>query len=212
VRVLPDAPALFRAAADEVIAAAQDAIARRGRFTIALSGGHTPRGLYTTLAAGGDGGSRIAWDHVHLFWGDERHVPPDHPDSNYRMAREALLDRVAVPPANVHRIPAEDPAAARAAARYEEELRRFSGTAALADTTRLVVAAHVPALGTDRITLTLPVLNHAACALFLVSGPEKAAVVHKVLEEPGATPLPAQRIRPAGRLVWLLDAAAAATR
>jgi 6-phosphogluconolactonase len=240
VLVLPDAPALFRAAADEVIAAAQDAIARRGRFTIALSGGHTPRGLYTTLAAGGDGGSRIAWDHVHLFWGDERHVPPDHPDSNYRMAREALLDRVAVPPANVHRIPAEDPDAARAAARYEEELRRFfeldgtsvprfdlvllglgrdghtaslfPGTAALADTTRLVVAAHVPALGTDRITLTLPVLNHAACALFLVSGPEKAAVVHKVLEEPGATPLPAQRIRPAGRLVWLLDAAAAATR
>lgn len=238
--MLPDAPALFRAAAEEVSVAAQEAIAQQGRFTIALSGGHTPRGLYSLLATD-KGRPPIVWRQVHVFWGDERHVPPDHPDSNYRMARETLLDHVALPQANVHRIPAEEPDADRAAARYEEELRRFfrldgaslprfdlvllglgaeghtaslfPGTAALDETARLVVAAHVPALGTDRITLTLPVLNHAACVLFLVAGSEKAAAVHTVLEQPGGTPLPAQRVRPAGRLIWLLDAAAAtATR
>lgn len=239
--MLPDPQAVFRTAAEEVSAAALAAVAQRDRFVMALSGGHTPRGLYTLLAGDAAFRAAIPWDRTHVFWGDERHVPPDHPDSNYRMAREALLDRVPLPGANVHRVRAEDGDAGRAAARYERELRGFfglegaqrpqfdfvllglgpdghtaslfPGTSALEETTRLVVATHVPALGTDRITLTLPVLNHAACVTFLVVGADKAPVVHAVLEgKPRDVLLPAQRVRPAGRLLWLLDSAAAGTR
>jgi 6-phosphogluconolactonase len=174
-----------------------------------------------------------------VYWGDERHVPPEHPDSNYRMAREALLDHVPLPGANVHRVPAEEPDARRAAERYERDLRAgfalaattlprfdlvllglgadghtaslFPGAEALDETLRLAVATRGPAPPIERITLTLPVLNHAACVAFLVSGADKAAVVRAVLAEPRSPLLPAQRVRPAGRLVWLLDAAAAPT-
>jgi 6-phosphogluconolactonase len=240
VRVLPDPPAMFRTAAAELSAAARAAVAQQGRFSLALPGGHTPRGLYALLAGDEAFRTAIPWARTHVFWGDERHVPPEDPDSNYRMAREVLLDRVPLPAANVHRVFAEERDAGRAAARYEQELRGFfglegaalprfdfvllglgpdghtaslfPGTSALQEATRLVVATHVPALGTDRITLTLPVLNQAACVTFLVSGAEKAPVVRAVLEQRRGTPLPAQRVRPTGRLLWLLDAAAAGTR
>ena len=114
---------LFQAAAEEVIRAATSAIAQRGRFTIALSGGSTPRNLYTLIAA--NASASLPWDQMFFFWGDERHVPPDDPESNYRMAKETLLSKVPIPPANIFRIPAENPDAAAAADAYEQTLRKF---------------------------------------------------------------------------------------
>jgi 6-phosphogluconolactonase len=238
VRVLPDAAALFHAAAAELSAAAAVAVARANRFTLALSGGRTPRGLYELLAKDAAYRDTLPWDRTHVFWGDERHVPPDHRDSNYRLARETLLDQVPLPAANIHRVPAEDPEAERVADRYERELRAFftldadgiprfdvvllglgtdghtaslfPGADALAETRRLAVATRGPVPPVERVTLTLPVLNHAACVVFLVSGADKAGIVRAVLEDSRDPPLPAQRVRPVGRLVWLLDAAAGA--
>lgn len=240
IRVSDDIAALARAAAEEVLRAALDAVAARGRFTIALSGGSTPQALYRLLASPDDPfRARMPWSAIHFFWGDERHVPPDHPESNYRMVREAMLDRVPVPPGNSHRIRAEEKDAARAAAEHEAELRSFfalregewprfdlvlmglgpeghtaslfPGSPAITENVRLVVAPWVEPLHTFRITMTPPVFNHAAELLFLVSGEEKAQAVHAVLEgerDPGL--VPAQVVRPVeGRLVWMLDRAAA---
>jgi len=122
IRVLASADQLFRAAADEFVSQATDAVSRRGRFTVALSGGSTPRRLYQLLAE--SYAHSIPWGQVFLFWGDERHVPPDHPDSNYRMASEAMLSKVPVPMENVFRIHAEENAT-RAAADYEQTLKNF---------------------------------------------------------------------------------------
>jgi 6-phosphogluconolactonase len=119
-RVLADADALARAAAAEFAARAARVIAAGRPFTVALAGGSTPRRLYTRLA-----GEDLPWGEIHLFFGDERHVPPNHPDSNYRMVRESILDRIAIPEGNVHRIPAEEPDAGRVADEYERELRGF---------------------------------------------------------------------------------------
>jgi 6-phosphogluconolactonase len=237
VRVTGDLAALARAAAEEFVRIAEEAIRARGRFTVALSGGSTPRGLHRQLAAGDR--DRIDWRAVHVFWGDERHVPPDHSESNFRMARETLLDAVPVPPENVHRILAENPDAALAAADYEATLREafglargelprfdllvmgigedghtaslFPGSDALRERERLVVAPWVEKLGTFRITLTPPVLNHGANVLFLVSGEEKAEAVQTALEgERDPERCPAQIVRPqSGSLLWLLDRAAA---
>ena len=237
VRVVADAGALAAEAAREVAAALGDAVRSRGRGAIALSGGSTPRRLYALLADE-PWRSRLAWDRLAFFFGDERHVPPDDPQSNYRMAREELFDRVPVPPANVHRVAAEDPDVARAALRYEEEIRRdfglapgelprfdvvllglgpdghtaslFPETAALAETRRIAVANRVEKLGAWRITLTYPVFDAAGLVLFLVAGEDKAETLCAVLEGPPAPGLPARRIRPAaGRLLWLVDRAAA---
>jgi 6-phosphogluconolactonase len=180
-------------------------------FTLALAGGSTPRSLYQLLAdAAGPYRARLPWERFHFFWGDERHVPPDHPDSNYRMAREAMLDRVPVAPTNVHRIAAELADARQAAAAYEQELRGFfglppkrawprfdylllglgeeghtaslfPGSPALDERERLVAAPWVEAHQTFRITLTPPALNHAARVVFLVSGAQKAAALREVL-------------------------------
>jgi 6-phosphogluconolactonase len=238
-RVFPDAAALMRAGAAEFLRAAEAAVAARGRFTVALAGGSTPRGLYALLAAeAASTGRKIPWRLIHFFFGDERAVLPDHPESNFRMAYEALLSHVKVPRANVHRIAAELPAWSAAEA-YEATLRRFfklernqrprfdlvllgmgndghtaslfPGTDALLERRRLVTVCHVPRPGVDRVTLTLPVLNHAREVVFLVSGADKAARVREVLcEPPAGEPLPAQRVRPSlGRLLWLLDEAAA---
>jgi 6-phosphogluconolactonase len=228
---------LFEAAAEEVIRAAGEAIAERGRFTIALSGGSTPKSLYTLIA--GTAAASLAWDRMYFFWGDERPVPPDHPDSNYRMAKETLLSKVPVPQANIFRIPAENPDPSAAAEEYEKTLRKFFAlapeefprfdmillgmgpdghtaslfpeTAALAETSRLVVANRVEKLNTSRITLTLPVLNAARAVLFLVSGTDKASVLHEVLEgdAPGAK-YPSRLVQPTdGNLMWFVDRAAA---
>jgi 6-phosphogluconolactonase len=228
---------LFQAAAEEVLRAATHAVAERGRFTIALSGGSTPRNMYTLIAA--NAATTLPWDRMFFFFGDERHVPPDDPDSNYRMANESLLAKVPVPPANVFRIPAENPDADAAAEIYEQTLRKFFGlapgefprfdlillgigpdghtaslfpeTAALQEKTRLVVANWVEKLNTSRITLTLPVLNHARCVAFLVSGIDKAAALHEVLEgkAPGEK-YPSKLVQPSeGKLIWFVDRAAA---
>jgi 6-phosphogluconolactonase len=228
---------LFQAAAEEVIRAATEAVAQCGRFTIALSGGSTPKSLYTLIAANASAG--LPWDRMFFFWGDERHVPPDDADSNYRMANEALLSKVAIPPANIFRIPAENPDAAAAADAYEQTLRKFFAvapgefpsfdlillgigpdghtaslfpdTAALQEKSRLVVANWVDKLKASRITFTLPVLNAARAVAFLVSGIDKAAVLHEVLEgDVAGEKYPSRLVRPsAGKLIWFVDRAAA---
>jgi 6-phosphogluconolactonase len=237
--VLPDRTALAAEAARLVVARAAAALAEKDSFTFVLAGGTTPRDLYRTLADPAEGfRAELPWQRIHLFWGDERHVPPDHPESNFRMAREALLDHVPIPRENVHRIPAEEPDAARAAARYEAELRDFfagadlprcdlvllglgadghtaslfPGSPALAERARWVAAPWVDALAASRITLTPPVINRAACVLFLVAGADKAPAVRAVLE--GDAPpavVPARIVRPAGGLLlWRIDRDASA--
>jgi len=228
---------LFQAAAEEVIRTATDAVKARGRFTIALSGGSTPRNLYTLIAA--NASASLPWDQMFFFWGDERHVPPNDPDSNFLMAKESLLSKVAVPPANIFPIPTENPDASAAAEAYEQTLRKFFAvapgefprfdhillgmgpdghtaslfpeTAALQEKSRLVVANWVEKLKASRITLTLPVLNAAHSVAFLVSGTDKAAALHEVLEgNAAAEKYPSKLVRPTdGRLIWFVDRAAA---
>jgi 6-phosphogluconolactonase len=230
LEVLPSAAALAEAAAGHFVAAAGDAIDSHGQFVVALSGGSTPRDTYRRL--GTDAlVSGVMWSRVQVLWGDERCVPPDHAESNYRMARETLLERVPVPAANVHRIHGEDDPATAAAA-YEATLRAlaridlvllglgddghtaslFPGSAAIQEQTRWVMAAHAPAASMWRVTLTPAVINAAAEVLFLVSGGAKAGILRRVLEGPRRPQeLPAQAIVPSnGRVRWCVDAAAAA--
>jgi len=238
IEVLATAADLFHAAAEEFVRAARTAIGAQGRFTVALSGGSTPKALYSLLASNY---ADFVWNRVFLFFGDERHVPPTDPESNYRMVEESLLAKIkpAIPPENVFRVPAENPDAATAAADYEAQLRRFfelrSGelprfdlillglgpdghtaslfpdSAALDEQSRLVVANWVAKFNTHRITFTFPVLNRAAEVMFLVSGADKAEMLHQVLEVKNAPPLPSQRVEPSdGKLLWMLDEAAAA--
>ncbi len=235
VRVFDDITELTRAAADEISLHIGRTLRESDRFTSALSGGSTPRDLYHLLA-GDPYRESLPWHAIHFFWGDERHVPPDHPESNFRMAREAMLDAVSVPPENIHRIVAEEPDAERAALRYEAELRAFfalapgdwprfdlvllglgkdghtaslfPGSAAVHERERLVVAPWVEAQKSSRITLTPPALSHARRALFLVSGGEKAAALRAVLEGERQPDLyPAQVVE--GNRLWMVDRAAA---
>ena len=236
LRVFPDGAELARAAAEEFARRADEAIHARGRFSVALSGGSTPRRLFALLAdPAAPFRDRIDWRAVHLFWGDERHVPPDHPESNFRMAREALLDRVEIPTANVHRMRGEEPDAARAAALYEDELRSFfgetpcfdlvllglgadahtaslfPGTAAVREHERWVAAPWIEKLGTFRITLTPAVFDRVAAVIFLVQGEEKAGALRAVLSgNRDADCFPAQAVRPQdGEILWLVDRTAA---
>ncbi len=227
--------ALAEAAAVYVTHLAHAAISEHGGFSLALSGGSTPRALHTRLAHE-PWRDAVDWGRVHVFWGDERCVPPDHPDSNYRMARETLLDHVPILPAQVHRLRGELPPD-QAAAAYEAELRGlfpsapwpafdlvllgmgddghtaslFPDTAALAETERWAVANHVEKLDAWRLTLTAPAINHAAHVAFLVAGAAKAERLREVLRGPyQPTVLPSQLIRPAsGQLDWFVDLAAA---
>ena len=230
VSVLPSAAALADAAAARFVAAAGEAIASHGQFIVALSGGSTPRDTYLRLGTE-DLVSKVMWSRVQILWSDERCVPPQNVESNYRMAREALLDRVPVPAANVHRIHGEDDPATAAAA-YGATLRAlaridlvllglgedghtaslFPGGAAVHERTRWVMAARATAASMWRITLTPAVINAAAEVLFLVSGGAKAGILRRVLEGPRRPQeLPAQSIAPSnGRVRWYVDAAAAA--
>jgi 6-phosphogluconolactonase len=237
LRVLPGPADVAAEAAAEVAARAAEAVAARGAFTLALSGGSTPRALYALLADPARAfAARMPWGSTQILFGDERHVPPGHADSNFRMAREALLARVPVPAENVHRIRGELPDAAEAAAEYASELRAvlggvpeidlvllglgedghtaslFPGSPALDERERWVAAPWVERLGAFRITLTLPVLERAREVLFLVAGAAKAAALQSALQgSRGAEPVPAARVRPRdGRLLWLADSAAAA--
>jgi 6-phosphogluconolactonase len=236
IRIFDDPPSLFRGAADEFASQAIEAVRAHGRFTVALSGGSTPKSLYSLLATN----ASLPWDKIYFFFGDERHVPPDNPESNYRMARESLLSKVPIPPQNIFRVPAENPDANKAAEAYEQTLRKFfdspakgfphfdmillglgpdghtaslfPGIPALQEKSRWVVADWVEKFKTHRITLTLPVLNNAAVVMFLVSGQDKAATLQEVLEgkQPGEL-FPSKLVKPSnGELIWMVDRAAAA--
>jgi 6-phosphogluconolactonase len=239
IRTYPDAHSLAHAAGEHFMAVAAAAIAARGQFSVALSGGSTPRLLFERLATE-ELTSQLPWSSVHVFWGDERCVPPDHPDSNYAMARVTLLDRVPIPPPNVHRIRGEmEPP--EAAAEYEKTLRLFfvpgqepeirtfdlallgvgtdGHTASLFPDSELLeeqsrwVAAHFADQARGwRITLTPLAINASRHVTFLVAGAGKATILRQVLSgslQPGS--LPAQIIAPkSGDLLWLLDSAAAA--
>lgn len=227
VRVADDAQAVAEEAVGEILAVLVRATAERP-VGVVLSGGRTPLRAYEHLLGHAAG---LSWDHVHLFWGDERCVPPDHPDSNYRHARSALLDAAPVPPANVHRIRGEDPPDAAAAA-YETEVRAFfaargdptpsfdlillgmgadghtaslfPGGPELDVTDRFAVASRAPVEPHDRVTLTLPVLSAARHVVFLVTGAEKRDALDRVLA--GDRSLPAARVDT--DVLWLVDRAA----
>jgi 6-phosphogluconolactonase len=235
LKIVADGAALAREAAAEFSRCAKAAIAQRGSFRVALSGGNTPRAVYALLAE--EQKNSLPWEKIFFFFGDERHVPPAHPDSNYRMANESLFSRVPVPQKNVFRMQTEL-AADVAAQKYEDTLSNFfqlqagswpvfdliflglgddghtaslfPGTAALNENTRLVVANPVEKLKTDRITFTFPVLNHAREVLFLVSGAGKAPVLREVLRPSNGAKYPSQMVHPEeGRLLWIADRDAA---
>jgi len=226
LRILATPKDLARAAAEHFVA--------RSPRTVALSGGSTPKLLFELLADPNEPfRDQIAWPNIHFFWSDERHVPPDHPDSNYRMANEAMLSHVPVTQNNIHRVRSENPSAAKAASEYEQILIKttqpslpqldlillglgpdghtasiFPGSEVLHETKRLVAAPWVEKFQTYRITMTLPLLNNGASVVFLVSGAEKAQIVKEVLEDPGK--YPAQAVKPThGELLWMLDKDAA---
>jgi 6-phosphogluconolactonase len=233
IRTHPDAASLARAAAEHFVTLAAEAIAARGRFAVALAGGSTPRATYALLATE-EFAARVDWSRVHVFWGDERCVPPDHPDSNYCMVREALLDKIPIPTENVHRIRGEL-SPDQAAVAYHEKLEAvlgangrfdlillgmgadghtaslFPGTAALHEQARWVVAHYVDKLSMWRVTFTPAAINAAAHVTFIVSGAGKAEQLREVLAGPYQPDvLPAQIVRPTdGHLLWLVDEAAA---
>ena len=235
IEILPTPADLFQSAAEEFVRIGNAAIAARGRFTVALSGGSTPKSLYSLLAADY---SDFAWGNTFLFFGDERHVPPIDPDSNYRMVNESLLKKVLIPAENVFRVQAENPDAAAVAADYSAQIAKFfalkrsefprfdliflgmgpdghtaslfPGSEGLKEKSKLVIANWVEKFKTFRISLTFPVLNRAAEVIFLTSGPDKADMVKQVLEGDNNPPFPAQQVQPEnGELIWMLDQAAA---
>lgn len=242
VLVYSDQESLSRAVAESLTTLALATIDERGRFALALSGGSTPCILYQLLA--GEYRDQIPWPEVHLFWGDERCVPPEHRDSNFGMARQTLIAKVPVPPENIHRIPVEIKPYERAAKAYEQVLREFfgppvteglapsfdlvllgvgedghtaslfSGSPVLQEQERWVAAVQAPPTVSPawRVTLTLPIINRAARAFFLISGEEKRAVVTSILgdHEAASQHYPAAMVRPKTEVIWFLDQAAAA--
>jgi 6-phosphogluconolactonase len=235
VRVFADVSDLACRVAEAAAAVMTTAVRAAGRCSLALSGGTTPRSLYARWASAFT--DRIPWSDVHVFWGDERFVPADDPRSNYRMAKETLLDRVPCPAGNVHAMPTSLATPEIAAAAYEATLRRhftddrprfdllllglgpdghtasvFPRSPALDETARWVVPVTVPADPPSRLTLTLPALNAAVHTYVLVAGPDKAAAVARVLSGTAdVQACPAAGLLPSGDgLVWWLDREAAA--
>ena len=222
------------AAAELFVAKSNAAVADKGFFSVALSGGSTPKLLYELLVDPNEAfREKIPWPSIRFFWSDERHVPPDHPDSNYRMANEAMLSHVPVSPDNVHRVMTENPNAEEVAKAYEQTILKFvpgspprfdlillglgndghtasifPGSEVLDGTKRLVAAPWVEKLKAFRITMTLPLINNAASVVFLITGTQKAQIVKAILQ--GSTAYPAQEVRPInGKLIWMLDREAA---
>jgi 6-phosphogluconolactonase len=238
LQIVADAAAVCRAAADIYLRTAGNAVTERGRFTVALSGGSTPKSLYSLLAT--ELSSRVPWKQSYFFFGDERHVPPDDADSNYRMAQEAMLSKAPISPEQVFRIKGELSDSNQAAADYESVLRDFfhpapgqfprfdlvmlgmgpdghtaslfPGTKALHENHRMVTSNWVGKFYTHRITMTAPVLNNAEVVLFMAHGQDKAQALKAVLEGPyEPEQLPSQLVHvPHGTLLWLVDEAAAA--
>lgn len=235
VRVFDDPEAVARAAASRFAEIAFEAVSERGAFSVALAGGSTPRRIYDLLA-GEEWRVRVEWEKAHIFFGDERAVPADHADSNYRMANEAMLSRLPIPKTNVHRIEGRGDASANASL-YEDEMRAYFGdcewprfdlvmlgmgddghtaslfphTVALEERKVWAAANYVEKLNAWRITLTAPAINAARHVLFTVTGAGKAARLREVLKgERDPSRLPSQLIRPRdGALEWYLDRAAA---
>jgi 6-phosphogluconolactonase len=230
VVILDSADELAETAARAIVACAGEAVSTKNSFSIALSGGSTPKRLYELLAnPRREFRSQMPWDRTLFFWSDERNVPPDHPDSNYRMTNEAMLAHVPVPSSNIHRFLTELGDAAAVATDYETQLKKsfhdslprfdlvllglgtdghtaslFPGTTALDETKRWVVANWVEKFNSYRFTMTLPVLNNASNVMFLVSGEDKAPILKDVLSD-GPPQFPAQLINPThGNLKWLI--------
>ncbi len=228
VEVLTDHKALIARALELILSKIETAIEQKGQFTIALSGGNTPKPLYEAIA-----NKKLPWEKIHVFWGDERYVPPDHPESNQLMARHAWLDRVDIPAANIHSMPTSDTEPAVAAAQYEQHLQEFfhslpgefpsldvillgmgddAHTASLFPHTEVLkVRDHLIGVGNKdgnpRLTFTYPLINAASCVMFVVAGANKRQALDQVFA-PVADDLtyPSRLIQPQGELWWLLDA------
>lgn len=234
LRVADSIDELNLTAAESLTRRAHMAVEARGGCVIALSGGSTPRSLYSLLAQP-PYAARLAWRKLYFFWGDERCVPPDHADSNYHMARESLLAHVPIPSSNIFRVATEAGAPDAVARSYEATLRSFFGSPAgavpefdlillgmgpdghtasifpdspaLAETGRLVAPAYAEHLKSHRVTFTLPLINQARCVMFLVAGADKAAALAAVLA--GDLSYPAARVKPSqGDLCWLVGRSA----
>jgi 6-phosphogluconolactonase len=235
IHILPDAAAIAKRAAQEILQAATSAVAERGSFTLVLAGGSTPKALYQLLVNDAALRTQLPWDKMVLLFGDERHVPPDHPDSNFHMATESMISKAPLKPEQVLRIKGEYQDTEKAAQEYEQTLRErfklrdsqfprfdmillgmgndghtlslFPGTKALHQDRRLVVRNWIGKLYTERITMTAPVANNAAQVIFMVTGADKALALKAVLEGPyEPEQLPSQLIQPRnGKLQWLVD-------
>ncbi len=230
IEVLPDVKALAQRSLDLVRDKIQASIAQRGFCTLVLAGGSTPKSLYEALAF-----LDLPWDKIHVFWGDERYVPANHPDSNQQMARRAWLDLVDMPGVNIHPMPTSSPDPAQAAQAYEQQLIEFfqvsagefptfdiillgmgddGHTASLfPHTDALQVRTHLITVGNKdaqpRLTFTFELINHARCVIFMVSGANKRSALTQVLAAKGdELTYPARLIQPQGELWWLLDEAA----
>jgi 6-phosphogluconolactonase len=230
VEVLPDKTALLARSLEVVLAKMQAAIQEQGRCTIALAGGGTPKPLYEAIAS-----QDLPWEKIHVFWGDERYVPPDHPDSNQGMARSAWLEKVDIPSANIHPMPTDGATPAADAQKHEVELRDFFGTPegefpkldvillGIGDDAHTAsLFPHTEALqvqdqlvtvgnkdGQPRITFTAPLINHAHCVIFLVAGASKRPALAQIFApDADALTYPARLIQPQGELWWLLDESA----
>ncbi len=230
VEVLPDKGSLLKRSLEVLLSKMQAAIQEHGQCAIALAGGGTPKPLYEALST-----QDLPWDKVHVFWGDERYVPADHPDSNQGMARSAWLDKVDIPAANIHPMPTDGATPAADAEKHEAQLSEFFGTAvgefpqfdvillgigddahtaslfphtdALQVKDRLVTVGNKD--GQPRITFTAPLINHAHCVMFLVAGASKRPALAQIFApDADALTYPARLIQPQGELWWLLDESA----
>jgi 6-phosphogluconolactonase len=238
VRLFANGMEIARRAADDVVRIAREAAVSRGVFSIALSGGSTPKVLYALLAEHPSLRNSLPWDKMKVFFGDERHVGPGHADSNFQMASDAMLSKAPLQPEQIFRIKGEYPDTVQAAAEYEATIRHefglkggefprfdlvllgmgseghtlslFPGTKALHETQRIVTRNWVGKLYTERVTLTAPAANNAANIIFMVAGADKACALKAALEGPyEPEQLPAQMIQPSnGTLSWLVDQAA----
>ena len=232
VEILPDKPTLIQRSLKLVLTKLKPAIAARGKFTIALAGGSTPKPLYEEL-----GNQSLPWKQIQVFWGDERYVAADHADSNQKMARQAWLDRVDFPAANIYPMPTEANNPELDAQKHERELRQcfqvsegefpifdlillgmgddghtaslFPHTEALQVQDRLVTVGNKE--GQPRLTFTAPLINHARCVIFIVAGANKRPALKQVFApQADAQTYPARLIQPQGELWWLLDSSAGA--
>ncbi len=229
-KVLADVPSLIEAAAEQFVASARAAIAKRGVFHVALAGGSTPKGLYQKLATT-PYIEKIDWTRVHLFFGDERCVLPTHPDSNYKMAREAMIDQLPIPAENVHRMRTEDGVAPDVAIAYCHKMRKvlgeapldlvllglgpdghiaslFPGTPAIDVTDKKTTSVYVEKFDSWRVTMTYPVINAARQVIVFIAGEAKADIVKDITSEE-VTDLPVQRLAPQNEYYWYMDSAAA---